>query len=837
MKRRVFLLAAVLALIIHIPVFAEGNNLVRNPGFEEGTPADIYFWMTGMWDTKAGATEFKLDDTQKHSGAKSVCIINNSANDSRYRQEVKVKPNTYYKLSCWIKAENVTATGRGANISTESIFETSRDIKGTNSEWEYVELYGKTGGSQQSVNITLGLGGYDGPNTGKAWFDDVAVEELTALPSGKAAVNLFQDNTDIAGKPDNGGTAAWIIFALLSLLLAAGLVYYARKARKAGAPDAAVSKAGSRTGANEIKIFKLQLDRKDIIIMASMTLVYAVIALVNLGSFDVPKTSWKAANPGESFVIDLGGEADVSRIYYYSAAGEGRYRVEFLDNKTGKYSPLTTIEKKDFYAWKYVTVGARTSRLKVIVDNPGGTLNEMGIFAGESQKPLSGIRIAERNVDSKDQGTLENLFDEQNIIEYRPSFMTGTYFDEIYHARTAYEHIHKMEPYESTHPPLGKLLIAVGILIFGMNTFGWRIVGMLFGAAMIPLMYLFGKKLFEQRFYGFCAAFLMMFDFMHFVQTRIATIDTYGTFFVILMYYYIYDYYMNKSYALGFKKSLKPLFLSGLFFGIGAASKWVCLYGAGGLALLLALAKYSEYRDYVKASNKKSAKAGWVKNFIPLYMNGTAVYCVLFFIAIPAIIYIASYIPFMMVPGPGHGLKDVFTYQVNMFNYHKNLVADHYFKSPWYQWPFMWKPIWLYAGAGLSEGKVSSIVSMGNPAIWWAGIVAFVAAIYIAAVRKDKKMMVVFTAAAFQYVPWMFISRITFIYHFFSTVPFMILAIVYVIKYVLENYPQAKYMVYGYLALVILLFIMFYPILSGMQVDRSYVENCLRWFKDRWIFM
>ena len=55
-----------------------------------------------------------------------------------------------------------------------------------------------------------------------------------------------------------------------------------------------------------------------------------------------------------------------------------------------------------------------------------------------------------------------------------PAF-DGDVFDEIYHARTAYEHILGMKPYENSHPPLGKLFISLGILAFGMNPFGWRI--------------------------------------------------------------------------------------------------------------------------------------------------------------------------------------------------------------------------------------------------------------------------------------------------------------------------------------------------------------------------
>ncbi len=97
-------------------------------------------------------------------------------------------------------------------------------------------------------------------------------------------------------------------------------------------------------------------------------------------------------------------------------------------------------------------------------------------------------------------------------------------------------------------------------------------------------------------------------------------------------------------------------------------------------------------------------------------------------------------------------------------------------------------------------------------------------------------MLVVFVAIAFQYLPWFGVSRIVFIYHFFSTVPFMILSIVYVIKALLEKYPEMKRLVYYYLALVLVLFVMFYPVLSGLEVPRWYVEVFLLWFKGNWVF-
>ena len=69
------------------------------------------------------------------------------------------------------------------------------------------------------------------------------------------------------------------------------------------------------------------------------------------------------------------------------------------------------------------------------------------------------------------------LFDEQQLIPQNPSQLNSTYFDEIYHARTAWEHKNGMSPYEVTHPPLGKIIIMLGISLFGMTPFGWRVAG------------------------------------------------------------------------------------------------------------------------------------------------------------------------------------------------------------------------------------------------------------------------------------------------------------------------------------------------------------------------
>src|SRR5262249_55453687 len=47
------------------------------------------------------------------------------------------------------------------------------------------------------------------------------------------------------------------------------------------------------------------------------------------------------------------------------------------------------------------------------------------------------------------------------------------YFDEVYHARTAFELLAQREPYEWTHPHLAKEIMALGILALGDD----RVVG------------------------------------------------------------------------------------------------------------------------------------------------------------------------------------------------------------------------------------------------------------------------------------------------------------------------------------------------------------------------
>ncbi|NLD47328.1 MAG: phospholipid carrier-dependent glycosyltransferase [Clostridiaceae bacterium] len=596
-------------------------------------------------------------------------------------------------------------------------------------------------------------------------------------------------------------------------------------------------------------------DKIDLAIMSAMTLVYLIIAVLNLGSTKVPQTYWKPEEIGEAFIVNFDREYQISKLAYYDGVGMINFKIEYLSD-SGEFIRFSELNIEAGYnlRWQTHFLQAKTKALRFIVDLPGGTLNEIVLFDKDNDKPVKISSITKQYINRNSVGEVENLFDEQIFDNYEYNYMNSSYFDEIYHPRTAFENINRMEPHETSHPPLGKLIIALGVAIFGMSPFGWRIMGTLFGAAMIPLMYMFGRKVFYGRIYGFIGAFLMMFDFMHFAQTRIGTIDSYPTFFVILSYYFTYDSFINKSYKVGLKKSLIPLLLAGIFWGLGSASKWTAVYAGGGLAVLYFTSRIKEFIDYKKALSKEGSKDGvpsWTESFIRKSIVIPTLCCVVFFVIIPAAIYIMSYLPIITLPGPGHNFEEILRYQENMYGYHSDLDATHPYASTAATWPWVKQPLYEYKGTNIPAGKISVIWVLGNPAVFWFGFICVFAAFVIGTFKSDKRVVPLLVAFAFQYLPWFFIDRCLFIYHFFTATPFMMLCTVFVLYHMMESFPiylgdifmnknavsSVRSVVFifiiSYLVITAALFVLFYPAMSGMVVDEGYLKY-VQWLGVRY---
>ncbi|MBC7962614.1 MAG: phospholipid carrier-dependent glycosyltransferase [Steroidobacteraceae bacterium] len=787
----------------------------------DGRPLSEQQWTQYDWNASTGATRAaRFEIVQGKDGA-LLQIIAETPNDARFVRELSVEPDTVYRLACLARSENVGSAARGAGISVAEIQDGSPDIKGSSNNWQLLELFGKTGSDQKKLSVTVGIGGYGSLNSGMVQFRDVTVEKVSSVPAGIRVASLQPPAVTApapVGRVHTGGVVIAALGCIGALLAWWGSIIRRRNSDIGErVPDETVPAAAP--------VKKLELG--DVTVMAVLSAACLIVSLFNLGGHLAPETGWQSTAAGESVTINLGREVDLSRIYYYcginNSSGDGSQYSIAARNPAGAFVELASFNKDDVGVWKYSEVAVRTSAVRLTADTPGGRFNEIAFVEKGSRIPLTDLKIVEGELSGADRGKTKNLIDEQSSFEYAPSFQTGFYFDEIYHARTAWEMLHRIEPYETTHPPLGKLLISSGIAVFGMNPFGWRVVGALFGVALVPLMYLFGLKLFRNRYYAFCAAFLMMVEFMRFAQSRVAVIDVYGVFFILLMYYFILDLFPEKGEGPRRNTNL-TLLLAGIAFGIGAACKWIALYAGCGMVLLVVLRTAAELRQ--RNYSAEHGLAGFLLRRIGI--------CLVAFGVLPALIYLSAFLPYLALPGPGHDLTDVFRLQAHMLNYHRTLQATHPFSSPWWSWPLDLHPMWMYTGAGLPDGTASSIVSFGNPAIFWLGIPAVATAAFLALRNRDARLGVVLTALVCQYLPWVGINRLAFIYHFFSTVPFLILCIVATLRSAELRCPRFRAVTWGYLGVAAGLFILFYPVLSGLQVSQDYVAS-LRWFPT-WFF-
>ena len=813
---RTFLTTSLLLLIA--TVLSAGETQVP---LADGKPLSAQQWTQYDWNAssgKAGAARFEIQ--QGKDGA-LLRISATTPNDARFVHKLAVEPDTLYRFACQARSENIGPNARGAGISVAEILDGSPESYGSAIDWQSLEFYGKTGSDQRKLSVTVGIGGYGSLNSGTVRFRNVTVEKVSSVPAGVRIAPL-QSSTVTAPVPADRSHIGGAVIAGLGcfgVLLAWWGTILRRRSGNAGegimvdpVPSAALQE---------------RVAWQDCAVMAALLAVCLLVSLINLGGHAAPETGWISSAAGESVTIELGREVDLSRIYYYcgindSSGDESRYSLA-VRNPAGSFVALASFTKVDTNIWKFSEIAVRTTAVRITAETPGGRLNEIAFVEKGRRAPLAGLRISEKNHSTADQGRPENLIDEQSSFEYAPSFRTGFYFDEIYHARTAWEMLNRIEPYETTHPPLGKLLISSGIALFGMNPFGWRVVGALFGVALVPLMYLFGLKLFRNRFYAFCAAFLMLVEFMRFAQSRVAVIDVYGVFFILVMYYFILDLFPGIGERPR-RSANRTLLLAGVAFGIGAACKWIVLYAGCGMVLLVVLRTLAELRhgDFPATYGM----AGFLLRRIGV--------CLIAFGVLPALIYLLAYLPYLALPGPGHDLTDVFRLQAHMLQYHQALQATHPFSSPWWSWPLDLRPMWMYTGAGLPDGTASSIVSFGNPAIFWLGIPSVAAAAFLAVRKRDAGIGLVLTALLCQYLPWVGINRLAFIYHFFSSVPFLILCIVAALRGVELRYPRFRVITWGYLGVAAGLFILFYPVLSGLQVPQSYVAS-LKWLPT-WIF-
>jgi Dolichyl-phosphate-mannose-protein mannosyltransferase/C-terminal four TMM region of protein-O-mannosyltransferase/Glycosyltransferase family 87 len=155
-------------------------------------------------------------------------------------------------------------------------------------------------------------------------------------------------------------------------------------------------------------------------------------------------------------------------------------------------------------------------------------------------------------------------------------------------------------------------------------------------------------------------------------------------------------------------------------------------------------------------------------------------------IAIPLAVYVISYLPWAFIenhqlwPGwpPGHTGQTLLDLTGQMYNYHNNLAVAHAANSPWWAWPFNLKPVWFYQG-GFASSTAASIYDAGNMVIWWLGVPATAFVAYQAFRRRSLALGLILVAFLAQWISWARIDRPAFQYHYYTSLPFVVMALAY----------------------------------------------------------
>jgi dolichyl-phosphate-mannose--protein O-mannosyl transferase len=332
----------------------------------------------------------------------------------------------------------------------------------------------------------------------------------------------------------------------------------------------------------------------------------------------------------------------------------------------------------------------------------------------------------------------EVVFDEVYFVEQARNYLTGKDF---------------MDP----HPPIAKLSIGLGILIFGDNPVGWRAMNAVAGTALVPLMYLLARALFLRRMAAGVAAFLVAIDGLCIVDSRIAVIDIHYVTWAVAAYVLLIRLVRARQF-----ESTWRLLALGTMIGLSVGAKLYIPF----FSFLLVLGTLGF------AARAAAADAGrpWLRYVArPILIVG----------ATASVVYALSYTPHFLWGWWSTPIDLVKYIVIKVPEYQSAVQAmTHPYSSKWWTWPLLLRPVWYYwKDPGELPGTVVGIWGAGNPAVWWASVPALGFATWVAIRERRAALAFVLAGWAIHLAPWVPISRTLFLYHYLPSFLFALLAL------------------------------------------------------------
>lgn len=366
-------------------------------------------------------------------------------------------------------------------------------------------------------------------------------------------------------------------------------------------------------------------------------------------------------------------------------------------------------------------------------------------------------------------------------------------FDEVYHAKTALEYLEGRPPTEWVHPPTAKLLIAVGVWLFGYEPWAWRLLPALAGVALAPVYFLLARRVLATERAALLAATLLLCDGVYLVQSRIAMTNIFAVLFQLGAALYVV------RSSLGEPLSARDMIGAGAFLGLALSTRWTSLWALGFLGLVLLAVRGRR-----------------------LLRPRELALVLLAFLLIPLALYVLSYVPWMC---QGNSIRQLLPLQRAIWRYHSDLRATHPYFSHWYTWPWLYRPTWYHFKQ--EQGWIRGIVAIGNPALWWASVPVTLWAVIGGLKARDPRRLFAGFGFLALYLPWGISPRtLNYNHYLFEAIPYACLSLGMLLDRCWDT-PRGG-LARGYVAAVLLLFLFFYPFLAAVAVPQDWYYYRLR---------
>ncbi|HEX6709080.1 MAG TPA: phospholipid carrier-dependent glycosyltransferase [Rubrobacter sp.] len=379
---------------------------------------------------------------------------------------------------------------------------------------------------------------------------------------------------------------------------------------------------------------------------------------------------------------------------------------------------------------------------------------------------------------------------------YHIGFPPKIMWDEKYFPTMAEKFLRGMYQFD-LHPPLGKFILAVGIYFFGNEPLGWRIMPLLFGCALLPLVAALGWYCFKERVGAMLLTIFFAVETIFIVHSRIGVMDIFLVFFVLATF----------LAALRAETGRQVLW-SSVLLGLAIAVKWAAFPVAIPAGYVL-----------------------WRKGLLRPFLAGLWVSAVVYI----AVVYVGALITITANPIEAW----VWTWDWHVKAASKITVAvDHPWGSPWWSWPIMLRPISFFQGAN-AEGLLQVVIAIGNPLIWWSSTLAVLAGVFDIArkaiARKlsaDDPIIPIILGYVFLLAPWVPGTRIPYIYNYLPVYPFAIMALVYWLCKIWNRPRWGPWVVVGFTICAVAMTVYFLPVAIALPISKEGFQH--RMWTDYW---